>query len=226
MKNHIDIWLGNLGKYVEGELIGEWINLPITAEEFQESLNRIGINKEYEEYFIADFDTAFGADLHIGEYSNIEELNYLAGRLNELSEYELEVFESALSLGNYTDYGTIKGIINLTYNLDCYLLYSGVLNEYDLGYYWIEESGTYNTEAMGHLSCYIDYESFGRDIALDEGGHFGSFGYIYSTGESGTDIYNGDRDDIPEEYKLYAEKEQERDVAEVKEKLSKKGYER
>lgn len=50
------IYLTNLGKYNEGYLIGEWIDLPISNEELQKVLDRIGINEEYEEYFITDYE--------------------------------------------------------------------------------------------------------------------------------------------------------------------------
>lgn len=53
----LNIYITNLGKYNEGELIGEWAELPVNEEELQEILNRIGINEEYEEYFITDFET-------------------------------------------------------------------------------------------------------------------------------------------------------------------------
>ena len=45
----MNIYLTNLGKYNEGELVGEWVQLPISNEELQEVFKRIGINEEYEE---------------------------------------------------------------------------------------------------------------------------------------------------------------------------------
>ena len=56
----MNIYLTNLGKYNEGELVGEWVQLPISDEELQEVFKRIGIDgKEYEEYFIADYECDF-----------------------------------------------------------------------------------------------------------------------------------------------------------------------
>ena len=37
--------------------------------------------------------------------------------------------------------GSVQELINLTENLDCFDYLPGVQNDYDLGYYWIEESG-------------------------------------------------------------------------------------
>ena len=71
--NLLNVFITNLGKYNEGELVGEWLKLPCTEEELQASLKRIGINKEYEEYFITDYESDCG--IKIGEYENIIELN-------------------------------------------------------------------------------------------------------------------------------------------------------
>lgn len=76
--------------------------------------------------------------------------------------------------------GSIKELINLTENMDCFDYLSGVESDYDLGYYWIEQSGCYDTSRLGVLSNYIDYESFGRDIRFDESGVFADHGYVRS----------------------------------------------
>ena len=43
------IYIANLGKYNEGELVGAWFTPPVDFEEVKE---RIGLNDEYEEYAI------------------------------------------------------------------------------------------------------------------------------------------------------------------------------
>ena len=40
------IYLTNLGKYNEGQLIGEWVELPCTDEELEAVKERIGISDE------------------------------------------------------------------------------------------------------------------------------------------------------------------------------------
>ena len=35
-----------------------------------------------------------------------------------------------------------------------------------------------------HLRNYIDYEAYGRDVALEEGGEFTDLGYVRDTGSS------------------------------------------
>ena len=53
----MEIFLTNLGKYVEGCLVGQWVKLPVPEDKLESVLKQIGINDEYEEYFITDYET-------------------------------------------------------------------------------------------------------------------------------------------------------------------------
>ena len=203
-----DAFITNLGKYNEGYLVGEWVHFPVEPEELQDVFKRIGIGstddfgQPYEEWFITDYDCYIpGLYDILGEYESLDELNYLANKIEELSKDEWEVFNAAVEMGEYT--GSVKDLINLTENLDCYNFYSDIHSDSDLGYYWIEESGAYDTRAMGSLSSYIDYEAFGRDIRLEEGGDFTDYGYIVNNQDRFIERYNGDREDIPDEYRAF-----------------------
>lgn len=80
------IYITNLGKYNEGDLIGEWLNVPCTKEEFNESLKNIGVDGViYEEYFLTDWENISG----IGEYSSYEEINAIA-ELNEITNVKID----------------------------------------------------------------------------------------------------------------------------------------
>lgn len=195
-----EAFVTNLGKYNEGELVGEWVKFPISNEEMQEVFRRIGMGGRYEEWFITDYDCPdSGISDLLGEYESLSELNYLANQMMELDESE-EVWQAVLDLGEYT--GSVKDLINLTENMDCFDYLSGVTSDSDLGYYWIEESGCYDTKAMGVLSNYIDYEGFGRDIRFDESGVFTDRGYVRLNGGSFVEIYDGSIENIPEEYRI------------------------
>ena len=161
------VYVTNLGKYNEGELIGEWINLPATEEEIEELLNRISINEEYEEIFITDYENEFG--YVVNEYDNLDELNDIAYELDNLTDYEKEVLKAGLELWSFEE---------VFDNLDDFILMEDINTDYDLGYYWIEESGCYNLDNLGNLRNYIDYEAFGRDIRLETDGGFTSYGWI------------------------------------------------
>ena len=195
----------NLGKYNEGELVGEWVKFPTTAEEMKQVFDRIGIGKTgdfgqtYEEWFITDYDCYVdGLYDKLGEYESLDELNYLASKLDEMDRGEYEQFQAAMEIGDHS--GSVQEIINLTENLDCYDVYPGIEDYDDLGRYYIDELDA--MQVPEHLRNYIDYEAYGRDIALDESGDFTSFGYVRDTGSSFHEYYDGDRGSIPEEYRV------------------------
>lgn len=194
----ISVFITNLGKYNEGELVGEWLTLPTTSEQVNLCLKRIEIDGyNYEEFFFTDYESTInGVSDHISEYSNLNELNYLASKLEELSNDDIEIYEVAIELGCHVQ--SVADLINLVDNLDCFELLPDIHDEYDLGYYWIEESGCYNLKELGNLVNYFDYEKYGRDVALEQSGTFCSSGYVYDTGESFIEDYDGK--DVPEEY--------------------------
>lgn len=132
----------------------------------------------------------------LGEYFNLNELNYLASKLEELSNADIELYEAIVNIGGHTN--SIMDPINLVDNLDCFQCLWDVNNESDLGYYWIEESGYYNLNNLGNLAKYFDYDKFGHDMALDQERVFTNSGYVYVTGDRFYEHY--DSKDIPGEY--------------------------
>lgn len=134
----------NLGKYNEGELVGEWVKFPTTVDEMKAVFDRIGIGQKddfgcpYEEWFITDYDCYVdGLYDKLGEYVNLDELNYLASKLDNMDKYEYNQFCAAMEMGDHT--GSLQDIINLTENLDCYDVYPDIEDHEDLGRYYIEE---------------------------------------------------------------------------------------
>ena len=205
-------FITNLGKYNEGSLVGEWVKFPTTAEELQKVFERIGIGSKddfgqpYEEWFITDYDCYVdGLYDKLGEYENLDELNYLASKLDEMSQGEYEQFQAAMEIGDHS--GSLQEIINLTENLDCYDVYPDIRDHDDLGRYYIEELDA--MQVPEHLRNYIDYEAYGRDVALEEGGEFTDFGYVRDTGDRFDEVYDGDRDSIPEEYRVMTFQDEE-----------------
>ena len=198
-------FITNLGKYNEGELVGEWVKFPTTAEELKKVFDRIGIGQKddfgqpYEEWFITDYDCYVGALYDkLGEYENLDELNYLASKLEEMGQGEYAQFQAAMEVGDHS--GSLQEIINLTDNLDCYDLYPSIQDYDDLGRYYIEELDA--MQVPEHLRNYIDYEAYGRDVAMDESGDFTDLGYVRDTGSSFHEYYDGEPGSIPEEYRV------------------------
>ena len=198
-------FITNLGKYNEGELVGEWVKFPTTAEELKEVFKRIGIGQKddfgqpYEEWFITDYDCYVdGLYDKLGEYESLDELNYLASKLDEMSDNEYAQFQAGMEMGDHC--GSLQEIINLTENLDCYEIYPNIEDYDDLGRYYIDELEV--MQIPEHLQNYIDYEAYGRDVAMDENGSFTDQGYVRDTGDRFCEYYDGERGSIPDEYRV------------------------
>ncbi|HBF7477424.1 TPA: antirestriction protein ArdA [Clostridioides difficile] len=165
----LNIYITNLGKYNEGELIGEWVKLPVNEEELQEVLDRIGINEEYEEYFITDYETDIKG-LEISEYSNIEQLNELAKELEELEEYEVEQLKALLERGYIDFYDMLEGdICRLSDNYTFIQLDDrSSLDDENLGRSYIEEICYGDLSCIENIDYYFDIEAFSRDLRFDK----------------------------------------------------------
>ena len=198
-------FITNLGKYNEGELVGEWVKFPTTAKELEEVFKRIGIGQKddfgqpYEEWFITDYGCYVdGLYSKLGEYESLDELNYLASKLDEMDQSDYAKFQAAMEIGDYTS--SLQEIINLTENLDCYDIYPDIHDYDDLGRYYLEELEA--SKVPAHLQNYIDYEACGRDVALEENGTFTDQGYVWDTREAFHEYYDGERGSIPDEYRV------------------------
>lgn len=197
-----EAFITNLGEYTEGRFNGKWVGFPLTAEEMQHVLESIDIGKErdgvvYEEYFITDFEDHVGAQSIgniAGEYPSLNELNYLAKQIDELDESELSVFMAVMEADSFS---SIKDLINLTNNLDNYILLSDIEDEFDLG-----KAVAENYEIPDGLENYIDYEGLGRDASLNDIGSFTAYGYLTCGSSEMTLIYDGTSENIPEEYRV------------------------
>ena len=195
----LSAYVTNLGKYNEGTLVGEWVQFPATKEKINEVFKNIGIGGIYEEWFITDYesDIDYLTD-SLGEFENLNELNYLAEMIDNLYEMDVETLQGALCLESVS---SVADIVNVIENLDdCFVRYPGVEDDRDLGWYLVNESGYYDTKNLGPLADYIDYEALGRDADINAGGTYTDYGYVEQTGSIST-VYEG-LDDIPDEYRI------------------------
>lgn len=206
------IYLTNLGKYNEGELIGKWVTLPTDSELLEKAFQQIEIGEEYEEYFISDYESPLG--IKVGEYENLDELNYLAHKLEDMNTKDLEKYEAILEIESVS---SINEYINLTENIDCYDIIPDVASKSELGQYVMEEMNGEILQQMMSFSTYFDYDQYGHDIDIEWGGSFVNDNYIYANGESAIEIYNGKRNDIPLDYIVTNSKIDEKKS--IKEKL-------
>ena len=194
----LEVFVTNLSKYVEGVLVGEWLSLPTDRETLMGVFNRIGLGTG-DEYFITEYNSSLQSISNcLGEHENINELNYLAGKIQELSQNgDLEKFSAALELGEET--GSAKELINLAEHMDTYSLYPDITTEAEYGQYLVKECHALPIlDNHPEIEMYFDFEAFGRDTVINESGTFTEAGYIVG-GDSLSEVYHSP-EDIPTEY--------------------------
>ena len=170
----LNIFINTWGNYnVNGADGGQWVTLPMDESELEETMDNIAaaMGDDDPEFCIHDWEwTNEISGRDIDENDDILELNEYVQALDDLDEWDQKVYAAAVEYwgANYVDID----------DLDKYNLYSDIINDYDLGYYWAMESGCYDLSSMGHLANYIDFDAFGRDIRFDSDGGHTSFGWI------------------------------------------------
>ena len=191
-------YLSNLGAYTEGRPAGEWVTFPTTAGHMKEVFDRIGIDfKNYEEWHFTEFQSPIpGLAAKLGEHEHPDELNYLGKLLSMQFDDDREKFAAAIALGDHAS--SVEELINLAQNLDCYWIYPSVHNEEEYGHYLVDELE--EPELPEEAKKYFMYEEYGRDAAINDGGAFTEWGYVYNNRNTFTRWYDGR--DVPEEYRV------------------------
>lgn len=153
----ISIYLTNLRKYNEGELVGKWVELPISEDELQEELEEV--LGDDEEYFITDWEVPKGFD--IGEYSNLYSLNEEAEEYEDILRDKFYGNEEALELA-LSEY---DNNISRYESADVYI-FSGDMSDVAKEYI-----STYPTQDIPSIFLdYFDFTAYGE--YLEESGNF------------------------------------------------------
>ena len=147
----VKVYIANLGKYNEGVLQGSWFSLPVGFDFVSE---KIGLNDEYEEYAIHDFESP----IDIPEYISIDELNNMYNKLCEIEEHGIEESDIEILISE------MGGLDELYNNLDSIVNHGCISFEdyaYDFLYEQLESCGV-----DSWILNYIDYEKFARDFRI------------------------------------------------------------
>lgn len=169
----IKIFVTNLGRYNEGCLMGEWVKLPIPEDKLQEVLDRIGIDDQYEEYFITDYESNF-PNLQISEYASIDELNTLAERIDSLTDWDYDKLGAVLEAESSV---SIDEILEIVTDLDSFDLLADIDDDEALGEYYAD-CGCIFQGVPEHIQRYFDFEAYGRDIRLELNCCLTSYGVV------------------------------------------------
>ena len=190
--------IANLGKYNAGVLADTELSFPTTTGQVQEALRKIGVDGlRYEEIIILEYSIGVkGVARALGEYTHIDELNYLASRLEGLDPEDMGKFIAAVEHGEYA--GSAEQLINLTYNLDRYELYP-VQNAEEYGLWLVDELAA--MELPEQARDYFDFEAYGEATAINEGGTFTSRGYMLAGPDPFQKVYDGQH--VPEQYQVF-----------------------
>lgn len=159
------IYVTNLGKYNEGYLIGEWLELPADADDIAACLDRIGINEYYEEYFITDYDDYTDFDLYdiFGEYSQIEVISDFVETVESLSDYQQKIISVLVNDAGYE----IREAIEKEETGGVYFWEGDSMAE--VAEYMLDEYGDLD-RIPDDLRQYFDFEAYGR--MLETSGSF------------------------------------------------------
>ena len=184
----IKLYLANLGKYNEGILKGEWVELPLSETELEEVMVNIGVahyDEEgnfvpyvietdengyeyvYEEYAIHDYETDL--NISISEYSSLNDLNTVA---EIVEDFELDQVNALLDGGVIDMKDLIEGDLEeIMQNYSFIELEPTMNEEQEVGYAYVDEvCGGLECLSKEILERYFDYEAFGRDILLSGDG--------------------------------------------------------
>ena len=160
----IKVSLANLGKYNEGKLISEWLELPASHNKINSTLKKIGIDgKTYEEYFIVDYEFSKNIKFDIPEHSSVLQLNEIAKELKSLNEIELYGVQAYIELYG-SDIDNVTDAIEFAKSGDYNILHD-CKSMIDVAHYYIDEADIYNLPEIA--KTYFDYESFARDLEIE-----------------------------------------------------------
>lgn len=159
----------NYNKYLEDEIVGEWIKFPIKDKALQSVFKRIELSWNDEDeiedslYIFYDWKCNFEHDFNA--YETIEIMNYYA---NQLKFWDKQKFLAACECWD------AKIPLNLGPRM--FELYSELHDEESLGKYFANKFVDFHNNET--LKKYFDFERYGKDMALSINGRFTNYGFI------------------------------------------------
>jgi hypothetical protein len=197
MNDPLSIQIHNRQRFEQSEP-GEWLKLPATAEQLQAAMRRVGITAENpQEFFINGIDSQIEAVARLSleniQAAGIDELNYLAARLESLDPAQIEKLNINGDMLSYWD--DVHHLTEYVQNTECFLYIPGVTDHAALGDYYLNKSGI--VQMPEGWKAAVNVERLGQLAAEQEKGVFWDNGYMLQTGDEWEPV-----NEIPQEYRI------------------------
>ena len=196
MTDTLSIQIHNRTRFENGEP-GEWMKLPATAEQLQDTLRQVGITADNpQDFFINGIESPIEAvtrlSLDNAQAAGVDELNYLAARLEALDPAQINTLNAAAEVISYWD--DVHHLTEYANNPEFFVLMPDVFNHIQLGEHYLQsEMIQMPDEWIGA----INIEMLGQLAAAHEKGQFTEHGYIVESGDEWQPVT-----EIPQEYKI------------------------
>ena len=204
------ILLHNRQLYEQGKE-GLWLSLPTTTEKLQAALREIGISTDNpQDFFLYDYRSPQERPIKLPRdlvlSADVDELNFLAARLEKLDAAELSELNAALT-NPQSDFHSIGQITDYPDNVDFYVHLPDVTGTGQLGDYYLNRSGMVDMPEEWKAGIFLP--RFGLHIANTEHGVFTDYGYLVKSGDEWQRVHEGQP--VPEEYRVMAYPQPEAD---------------
>jgi hypothetical protein len=176
------------------------LDLPATAQQIRDARQKARItgreDMAYQSVTMIEFDPLPELEHIRLDTTTVEELNYLAQRLDSLTDEQVTIYQ-ALFDQRFGDVDSdellsVKDLINMTYGLDSVIVASNIHNDEQLGQFVIENDLHPDVAAIPDDSLYLlDKRRIGELQRKNEGGVLIDGFYVVTSDYEIPDVYDG-----------------------------------